>query len=312
MADGTDPVRSADRPVWRVRRRTLALDRPIVVGILNVTPDSFSDGGAYLEPKAAVERARSMASEGADVIDIGAESTRPGALPVSASDEWARLGPVLSALEEEAFPVPISVDTTKAEVAERALEQGADVVNDVSGLREAPEIAALAAAAGAGLVLMHRRGDPRTMQRDVEYDDLIGEVRDTLAAAAADAAAAGCDRRQIVIDPGLGFGKSPVGSLRLLAEVWRFTPLGFPIMVGPSRKSFIGSTLNLPVEERVEGTISACVLALERGARLFRVHDVRAVRRALDLAAAIRRAGETPAPEHGVAVDGAATSAGRR
>ncbi len=259
-----------------------------MIGILNVTPDSFSDGGRYLASAAAVERARELVEGGADVLDVGAESTRPGAEPVPADREWARLEPVLAALED--LPVPISVDTTKASIARRAIEAGAAAINDISGLRADPGIARSAAETGAGLILMHMRGDPRTMQRDTSYEDLIGEVRGALSASRDAALAAGCQADQLVLDPGIGFGKSAEGSLELLARLDAFVELGLPLLVGPSRKSFLGAILDLPVEEREEGTLAACVMALERGARLFRVHDPRAARRALDVAEAIRRA----------------------
>ena len=271
-----------------MRDRTLSLDRPIVVGVLNVTPDSFSDGGRYLDPDAAAAHARRLASEGADVVDLGAESTRPGAAPVSAEEEWARLAPVLDALGE--FETPISVDTTKADVARRALEAGAAVINDVSGLRFDPAIASLAADAGAGLILMHMRGTPRTMQENTRYENLIGEVRDFLGGALETAVRRGCAPEQVVLDPGIGFGKSPEGNLALLARADELGVAGRPVLVGPSRKSFIGALLDLPVDERTEATVGACVMSLACGARLFRVHDVRAVRRALDLAEGIRRA----------------------
>lgn len=301
-----------DRPArtgWRLRERTLPLERPLVMGILNATPDSFSDGGRHLTPSAAAERAHALAAEGADVVDVGAESTRPGAPAVAVDREWARLEPVLAALE--GLPVPISVDTTKAEVARRALEAGAAAINDVSGLRADPSIAELAAGSGAGLVLMHMRGDPRSMQRDTSYDDLIGEVRGALAASRDAALAAGCGADQLVLDPGIGFGKSVAGSLELLARLEAFADLGLPLLVGPSRKSFIGAILDLPVDEREEGTLAACVMALAAGARLFRVHDARVARRALDVAEAIRRAGSeepgsgrpaAPAAERGATV----------
>lgn len=286
------PVEAGRAPAWRLRDRALPLDRPRVVGILNVTPDSFSDGGLYLDPEEAAARARAMVEEGADLIDVGAESTRPGARPVDAEEEWSRLAPVLDALG--ALPVPLSVDTTKAEVARRALEAGAAAINDISGLRFAPRIAELAADSGAGLVLMHMRGDPRTMQEDTRYDDLVGEVRAALAASRDAALAAGCRPEQVALDPGIGFGKSAEGNLELLARLDAFGGLGHPLLVGPSRKSFLGALLGLPPEERVEGTLAACVMALARGARLFRVHDVREARRALDVAEAIRRAGAAP------------------
>lgn len=272
---------------WSVRGGEIDLSRPVVMGVLNVTPDSFSDGGRWIDPGEAAERAREMAGAGADLIDVGGESTRPGAEPVPAEEEWSRIGPVLEALDPP--PVPLSVDTTKSAVARRALEAGASVLNDVSGLRFDPALADLAAETGAGLVLMHMRGNPRTMQEDVEYEDLIGEVRGFLEEAAGRARERGCRPEQIVVDPGIGFGKSVEGNLRLIGRLEAFLETGYPVLLGPSRKSFIGEVLEVPVEERVEGTIAACLEGLERGARIFRVHDVREVRRALDLATAVRR-----------------------
>lgn len=260
------------------------------MGILNVTPDSFSDGGLYPIATAAAERAFQMVEEGADIIDIGGESTRPGAAAIGPEEEWQRVGSVLERLH--GLPVPISVDTTKSEVAARSLERGAAIINDVSGLHADPRLASLAAQWDAGLVLMHRRGNPRTMQDDVVYADLIGEVADGLATSIAVALEAGCRPEQIVVDPGLGFGKSADGSLALIDRLHELAVLGRPLMVGPSRKSFIGKLLGLPPNERVEGTLAACVMALERGACIFRVHDVAALRRALTVAVAIRGAGE--------------------
>lgn len=275
--------------VWRLRRVQLELDRPRLLGVLNVTPDSFSDAGRFADPGAAAERAHAMADEGADLIDIGAESSRPGASPVPAESEWVRLEPVLSRLHD--LSVPISVDTTKAEIARRAVELGASAINDISALRFEPELADVAAEAGAGLILMHMRGEPGTMQDDVEYSDLLREVRSALGRAIEEAERRGCAPSQIVVDPGIGFGKSLNGNLELLARVGELAALGRPILVGPSRKSFLGRLLGLPVDQRVEGTIAACVMALTAGARLFRVHDVRAARRALDVADAILKAG---------------------
>lgn len=274
---------------WRVRGGAVPLDRPVVMGILNLTPDSFSDGGRYDDPGAAIERAHRMVEEGADLVDVGAESTRPGAAPVDAAAEWDRLSPVIAPLARAGLTV--SIDTTKGEVARRALEAGAAVVNDVSGLRVSPGIAGLCADTGAGLVLMHMRGDPRTMQEDTAYDDVVAEVAAWLGERADVARAAGCAAGQIVVDPGIGFGKSLDGNLRLLAGTAELARLGYPVLVGPSRKSFLGALLDLPVEERLEGTLAACLAALERGARIFRVHDVGPARRALDAADAIRRAG---------------------
>ncbi len=229
-----------------------------------------------------------MMDEGADLIDVGGESTRPDAEPVPWAEEWERVGPVIERLAQRS--IPVSVDTTKLNVARRALDVGAVAVNDVSGLRFEPEIADLVAEMGAGLVIMHMRGDPRTMQDDVAYADLVGEIRDFLAGQIEKALRRGCRRDQLVIDPGLGFGKSAEGNLELIARLGTFTELGQPVLVGPSRKSFIGKALDLPMEQRLEGTLAACLTALERGARLFRVHDVGPARRALDMADAIRNA----------------------
>lgn len=274
---------------WQVRGGAVSLGRPVVMGVLNVTPDSFSDGDRYVEPALAIEHALRMVEEGADVIDVGAESTRPGAAPVEPAEEWARLSGVVEPLAQRG--VTVSIDTMKAEVAAWALDAGAAIVNDVSGLENAPSIGDLCARTGAGLVLMHMRGTPRTMQEDTDYDDLVGEVARWLEGRARMAREAGCAREQIVIDPGIGFGKSTGGNLELLARTAELTRLGYPVLVGPSRKSFIGKVLGLPVERRLEGTLAACLAAFERGARIFRVHDVGPARRALDLADAIRRAG---------------------
>ena len=274
---------------WRIRGGTVSLERPVVVGILNVTPDSFSDGGEFAAPGEAVAHGLALVEAGADVVDVGAESTRPGAAAVEADEEWRRLAGIVEPLARRG--VTVSIDTTKLSVAERGLECGAAIVNDVSGLGDSPGIADLCARTGAGLVLMHMRGTPRTMQEDTAYEDLVGEVGAWLRERAEAARSAGCRADQIVVDPGIGFGKSVAGNLELLARTGAFANLGYPVLVGPSRKSFIGRVLDVPVTEREEGTLAACVVAFERGARLFRVHDARAARRALDLADAIRRAG---------------------
>jgi dihydropteroate synthase len=300
-----DPDRSAPlhpTPVWRLRDRVVSIDRPLVVGILNLTPDSFSDGGRYTNPEAAIARAFEMVDAGADIVDIGAESSRPGADPVPEEAEWSRLEPVLAELGT--LEAPISVDTTKSFVARRALGLGAAVINDISGLRFEPELAELAAESGAGLVLMHMRGVPRTMQTDTHYDDLIGEVGGFLHTALTAAVDRGCLPEQIVLDPGIGFGKSLEGNLELLASLEALASLGRPILVGPSRKTFLGQILDLPPDERVEGTIAACIMALERGAHIFRVHDVRQVRRALDVAHRVREAkSSSAAPDSGEPVE---------
>jgi len=272
---------------WMVRDGLMSLERPLVLGILNVTPDSFSDGDQWRDPEVAIDRAMQMVDEGADIVDIGAESTRPGACPVDTEVEWSRLSPVVPTLVRKG--IRVSVDTTKLEVARRALSEGAAAINDISGLRFSPGIAPLCAEYGAGLVLMHMRGEPRTMQTDVAYENLFGEVREFLSAQAVVARSAGCSVEQIVIDPGIGFGKSTEQNLGLLGRIEELTCLGYPVLVGPSRKSFIGQTLDLPVGDRLEATIAACLVAFNGGAGLFRVHDVASARRALDMADAIRR-----------------------
>lgn len=285
---GTPPEGSPSSPSrWVVRGRVLPLDRPIVAGVLNITPDSFSDGGRFLDADAAKDHAFAMAEDGAAIVDVGAESTRPGAPAIDAVEEWRRLEPVLDGLRD--LPVPFSVDTTKPAVAERALEAGAAAINDVSGGRT-PGLVDLAARTGAGLVLMHMRGDPRTMQRDTRYDDVVAEVRAFLAEARRAAIEAGCESDRIALDPGLGFGKSVEGNLTLIARLDELASVGAPLWIGPSRKSFLGALLGGDPEDRLEGTIAACLASLARGARIFRVHDVGPVARALALGWAIERA----------------------
>ena len=281
--------------IWRLADRVLTLDRPVVAGVLNVTPDSFSDGGAFLDPGLAAERAYEMVEGGAGLIDVGAESTRPGAAAVDSTDEWKRLRPVLRALRD--LPVPISVDTMKPEVAAKALDSGAGAINDVSGGAD-PALVDLVALAGAGLVLMHMRGNPRTMQEDTRYRDVVNEVADSLSGARDRALAAGCEADQVAIDPGLGFGKSVEGNLELIARLGELATIGAPIWIGPSRKSFLGDLLDSPADDRLEGTIAACQAALVRGARVFRVHDVRPVARALAVAWSIESVGR-PVPGSG-------------
>jgi dihydropteroate synthase len=281
----------------RLRGVELAWDaarpRALIMGIVNVTPDSFADGGRYLEPDAAVAHARALAAAGADLLDVGAESTRPGSPGVPAGAERARLLPVLERLLPAA-PCPVSVDTSKPEVAEAALALGAHMINDVTGLAAGPELARLCARAGAALAVVHMQGTPRTMQEAPRYDDVVGEVRARLAAAVAAAEGAGLAREQICVDPGIGFGKTVAHNLTLLRRLDAFRALGRPILVGVSRKSFIGALLDLPPSERLEGTIGACVMAVVAGAHVVRVHDVAAVRRAVRVAEAIRDAGDGP------------------
>jgi dihydropteroate synthase len=259
------------------------------MGIVNVTPDSFVDGGQYLEPAAAVRQARTLAAEGADLLDVGAESTRPGSPGVPAEEERARLLPVLERLLDDP-PCPVSVDTSKPEVAEAALALGAHMVNDITGLAGGAELARVCAAHGAGLAVMHMRGTPRTMQDDPRYDDLLREVRAGLETAVATAEAAGVAPDSLCVDPGIGFGKTVGHNLTLLKRLDALRPLGKPILVGPSRKSFIGALLDVPPAERLEGTLAASVMAVMAGAHIVRVHDVAAVRRAVRVAEAIRDA----------------------
>jgi dihydropteroate synthase len=261
------------------------------MGIVNVTPDSFADGGRYLDPEAAVRHARALAAEGADLLDVGAESTRPGAAPVPADEERTRLLPVLERLLPDT-PCPVSVDTSKPEVAEAALALGAHLVNDVTGLAAGPGLARACARHGAGLVLTHMRGTPRTMQADPRYEDLLAEVRNGLGRAVATAEEAGVAPDAICVDPGIGFGKTVTHNLTLLRRLDALRPLGKPVLVGPSRKSFIGALLGVGPEERLEGTLAACTMAVAAGVHVLRVHDVRAVRRAVRVAEAIRDAPE--------------------
>jgi dihydropteroate synthase len=259
------------------------------MGILNVTPDSFSDGGQHLEARAALRRAHEMVGQGAGMIDVGGESTRPGAAEVTASEETARVVPIIRMLKSE-LAVPVSVDTRKAQVAHAALAAGADVVNDVSALGD-PSMPAVVAEAGAGLVLMHMRGTPATMQENPRYDDVAAEVRDELRQALDAATAAGIEPERVVLDPGIGFAKTGEHNLRLLAELGRLRELGRPLLLGVSRKAFIGSLLGgVEPAGRAVGTAAACVVALLAGVRIFRVHDVGVVRDALTVAEAIRAA----------------------
>lgn len=261
----------------RAKGREIPLSRVLIMGVLNVTPDSFSDGGRFLEPGAALARAEAMAAEGADLIDLGGESSRPGSTSVDEREELRRLMPVLEALAPR-LAVPLSVDTTKAAVAQWALDAGASLVNDISALRFDPGMARVVARTGAAVVLMHMQGTPRTMQRAPRYDDVVTEVRRFLAARMADAAEAGIQPDQILLDPGFGFGKTVAHNLTLLARLDELAALGRPVLAGLSRKAFIGQILSREVGERQMGTAASVALAVERGARLVRVHDVGAIR----------------------------------
>ncbi|HYY75851.1 MAG TPA: dihydropteroate synthase [Gaiellaceae bacterium] len=250
-----------------------AFPRPSVLGVVNVTPDSFSDGGRFLSPEVAIAQARRLLGEGAALVDVGGESTRPGAEPVSADEELRRLLPVLEGLQG----VPVSVDTSKAEVAHRALALGAVLVNDVTALRADPELAGVVADGGAYLCLMHMLGDPRTMQEDPRYEDVVADVCAFLEERLAFAVAAGIPEERICLDPGIGFGKTVEHNLELLARLDELVALGRPVLVGASRKRFLGRLLGDPdaLTGPVAAGVAVAVLAYERGASLFRVHDVR-------------------------------------
>ena len=260
-----------------------------LMGIVNVTPDSFSDGGLYLDADRAIGHARELAAEGADLLDVGGESTRPGAQAVSAEAELRRVLPVLEGLG--GVGVPVSIDTSKAAVAEAALEAGAGLVNDVTALRADPELAAVCAARGCDVVLMHMQGSPRTMQEAPAYGDVVEDVKGFLAERIDFATGAGIAEDRIWVDPGIGFGKSLEHNLELLRRLGELRDLGRPILVGTSRKTFIGRLTGRDVDERLGGTIASNVLALRAGADVLRVHDVAQVREAMRVAEAILEQG---------------------
>jgi dihydropteroate synthase len=286
-----DPSFPRRRPFeLRARDRTVTLgDRTVVVGILNCTPDSFADGGRWADAPSAAARCEEIAAEGADWIDIGGESTRPGAERVDLEEEWRRVRPALQAAHRLAPALIISIDTTKAEVARRAIDEGAIVVNDVSALRFDPQMAAVCAQAGTALILMHLRGEPRTMQAAPHYLDAPAEVRAELLAAAAAASVAGIAADRLLLDPGIGFGKTVEHNFEVLRALPALAAAGYPVLVGASRKSLIGRVLDVPAEDRVEGSLAIAVAAVLAGAHAVRVHDVRASVRAVRVADAILR-----------------------
>ncbi len=254
------------------------------MGVINVTPDSFSDGGRFLRPEAAVRQGLRLVEEGADILDIGGESTRPGSEPVSAAEELERVAPVVERLAAE-VDVRLSIDTYKPVVARECLSLGATLVNDVTGLTD-PEMVRVAAEHGAGVVVMHMRGRPKTMQEDVSYEDVVAEVRAFLADRAARARNAGIT--DVTVDPGIGFGKTAAHNFELLRRLGEITSLGFPVLVGPSRKSFLGSLASrLPASERLEGTLAAVAVAVMHGASIVRVHDVAATKRVVEVVDAV-------------------------
>jgi dihydropteroate synthase len=272
---------------WKTSRRTLPLNRPLIMGILNTTPDSFSDGGKSFDPGRAFDNAMQMAADGADIIDIGGESTRPGAALISADAELERVMPVIERLAGE-LRCPISVDTWKSAVAAAALVAGAEIVNDISGFTFDPLMAAVVAEHGAGVVLMHTRGTPENMQQDTGYSDMMAEISAALLGSLSVARAAGIASDCIAIDPGIGFGKDVAGNMELVRRLGELSGFGLPILVGPSRKGFIGTVLGrTAADDRLFGTAAVVALSVSHGAAILRVHDVRAMRDVADMAHAI-------------------------
>jgi dihydropteroate synthase len=267
---------------------------PSIMGVVNVTPDSFSDGGRFLDAERAIEHGRSLIAEGADVVDVGGESTRPGAEAVSAEEELRRVVSVIKALA--AGGASVSIDTSKLAVAEAALDAGASYINDVTAFRHDPDLAGLVADRGVDCCLMHMLGEPRTMQQDPRYDDVVNDVKAFLEERIAAAVAAGVAEERIQLDPGIGFGKTIEHNLELLRRLDELAAIGRPLVIGTSRKSFLGRITGRDVTERAYATVATSVLAFERGARVFRVHDVAATADALAVAAATLAAGWTGTP----------------
>jgi dihydropteroate synthase len=276
----------------RCRKRTFALGKQtLLMGALNVTPDSFSDGGLFFDKDKAISHGLRMAEEGADIIDIGGESTRPGSKPIEIEEELRRVIPVIESLAKE-VDVPISIDTYKCAVAQRAIEAGAQIINDISGLHFDPDLAQVAAKQDVPLVLMHIRGTPETMQKNVHYDSLFSEILQYLKDSIKRAESAGLDPNQIIIDPGIGFGKTLGDNLAIIKNLSEFRILGKPILLGTSRKTFIGKILNAGVTDRLEGTLSSIAIGVLNGAHMIRSHDVSQAKRAIAVADAIRLEGE--------------------
>ena len=273
--------------IWRFREKRLGFEKIRLMGILNVTPDSFSDGGTFFSPDAAVQRALELEKEGADLLDIGGESSRPGAPPVSEEEEQDRVLPIIKRLRPQ-IRIPISVDTTKPGVARAALEAGADIINDVDGLRASGEMAHLARNYGAGLILTHRRGTPETMQSLAHYRDVVAEVIQELGESFEKVRDAGVDSEQVVLDPGFGFSKTTEQNLELIARLEEFQVWGRPVLVGPSRISFIGALTGKGPSEWDGGTAAAVALVVTRGVQIVRVHNVALMRDVLGVAEALR------------------------
>lgn len=270
---------------------------PLIMGIVNVTPDSFSDGGRYVALDRAVSHAVTLVEEGADILDLGAESTRPGATPVGEQEEMDRLLPVLHEVVKRTT-VPISVDTMKSRVARAALDAGASIINDVSAMRFDPQMAQVVAESGAAVVLMHMQGTPLTMQLDPRYDNVVSEVRKFFDERIEAAERAGIVKSHIVLDPGFGFGKLQVHNLELLNQLSEFSEIGYPLLVGLSRKAFLGKILDRQVQDREWGTAAAVALAVDRGAAIVRVHNVARMKEVVKVAAAVRSAPHTVKQEN--------------
>jgi dihydropteroate synthase len=277
----------------RCRKRTLTLGkRTLLMGVLNVTPDSFSDGGLFYDKEKAIPHGLRMVEEGADIIDIGGESTRPGSKPIELEEELRRVIPVIKSIAAE-VDVPVSIDTYKSTVAQKAIEAGAEIINDISGLNFDPTLAEVASKEDVPLVLMHMRGTPETMQKNVHYDSLFSEILHYLKDSIHRAESSGLDPRQIIIDPGIGFGKTVEDNLFIIRNLFEFRILGKPILLGTSRKNFIGKILNTEVGERLEGTLSSIAVGVLNGANIIRCHDVLQAKRAIAVADAVRLAGQT-------------------
>ncbi len=278
------PPEQAQAQQLRLGRHVLPLSRPLVMGVLNVTPDSFSDGGAFVSPETAIRQAQRLVAEGADIIDIGGESTRPGSQPVSVQEELDRVLPVLEAVSTR-LDVPVSVDTCKPAVMSAAASAGAGLINDVYGLRAEGAVQA-AAATGLPVCLMHMQGEPRTMQHDPRYAEVVDEVREFLLERVRACEAAGIPRERLILDPGFGFGKTLDHNYRLLGRLDEITGLGMPVLVGMSRKSMLGGVTGRPLDQRLAGGLAAAVVAVTRGARIVRTHDVAPMVDALRVAGA--------------------------
>jgi len=276
-------------PAISLAGRQLSFESPLLMGILNITPDSFSDGGQLTNVDSVLQQANALVSAGATILDIGGESSRPGANPVSEDEEKARVLPVLEALAKESFPIFLSIDTYKASVAKAAIERGACIINDISALRD-PEMAPLAARTGAALILMHMRGTPETMQKGkLDYNDITSEISTFLELSISKALEAGIPKTKCMVDPGLGFGKTTEHNLKLTGEMDSLLKLECPIVYGPSRKRFLGDVTGHPVTDRDRATAAACAIARLAGAHIFRVHNIAEVSDALKMAEAVRR-----------------------